>query len=169
MIFCFLFDTIISNFKTSKVKLFNIIPKPHFMPENQADTILQNNSSVLITGGSGLIGRYLTSALLSEGYKVSHLSRHAGQFGKVRVYRWDPEQNIIDPAIFDGVDYIIHLAGANIGEKRWTKKRKEEIVRSRVNSARLLYNTVLRRNQAEGFHYSLCNRLLWLSYFGQDL
>jgi len=112
------------------------------MSENQTDTVLQNKSSVLITGGSGLIGRYLTSALLSEGYKVSHLSRHASQFGRVRVYRWNPEQNIIDPAIVEGVDYIIHLAGANIGEKRWTKKRKEEIVQSRVNSARLLYKTV---------------------------
>jgi uncharacterized protein (TIGR01777 family) len=112
------------------------------MSDNQTDTILQNNLSVLITGGSGLIGRYLTSALLSEGYKVSHLSRQASQFGKVRVYRWNSEQNILDPTIVEGVDYIIHLAGANIGEKRWTKKRKDEILQSRVNSARLLFKTV---------------------------
>jgi uncharacterized protein len=112
------------------------------MPENQTDTMPQNNSSVLITGGGGLIGRYLTSALLSEGYKVSHLSRNANQFGKVRVYRWNPGQNILDPAIFESVDYVIHLAGANIGEKRWTKIRKDEIVRSRVNSAKLIYKIV---------------------------
>jgi uncharacterized protein len=112
------------------------------MPENQTDTMPQNNPSVLITGGSGLIGRYLTSALLSEGYKVSHLSRNANQFGKVRVYRWNPGQYILDPAILEGVDYIIHLAGANIGEKRWTKIRKDEIVGSRVNSAKLIYKTV---------------------------
>jgi len=111
------------------------------MSENQGNTILQNNLSVLISGGSGLIGRYLTSALLSEGYKVSHLSRNASQFGKVRVYRWNPGQNIIDSAISEGFDYIIHLAGANIGEKRWKIKRKEEIVKSRVNSARLLFKT----------------------------
>ena len=49
--------------------------------------------------------------------------------GKVRVFRWDPEKEIVDPAVFEGVDYIVHLAGANIGEKRWTKKRKEEIVK----------------------------------------
>jgi len=72
----------------------------------------------MITGGSGLIGRYLTSALLSEGHKVSHLSRNTNQFGKVRVFRWDPEKKIIDRVIFDGVDCIITLAGANIGEKR---------------------------------------------------
>jgi NAD dependent epimerase/dehydratase family enzyme len=93
------------------------------MPENQNDTIIHKNSSVLITGGSGLVGRYLTSALLSEGYKVSHLSRKTNQFGKIRVFRWDPEKGILDLAVLDGIDYIIHLSGANIGEKRWTKRR----------------------------------------------
>lgn len=99
--------------------------------------------SVLITGGSGLVGRYLTSLLLTEGYKVSHLSRNSNTFGKVRVFRWDPEKKIIDPVIFEGIDYLIHLSGANIGEKRWTKKRKEEIVISRVKSASLLHKTVV--------------------------
>jgi uncharacterized protein (TIGR01777 family) len=100
------------------------------------------NSKVLITGGSGLIGRYLTSVLLSEGYKVSHLSRRQDQFGRVRVYRWDPVREIIDPLIFEGIDYIVHLAGANIGEKRWTQKRKEEIITSRMESARLLFKVI---------------------------
>ena len=112
------------------------------MPEDQTSTNLQKNLSVLITGGSGLAGKYLTSILLSEGYKVSHLSRNANQFGKVRVFRWDPQKKIIDPVLFEGIDYIIHLAGANIGEKRWTKKRKEEIVKSRVESARFLHNVI---------------------------
>jgi len=101
-----------------------------------------NKPSVLITGGSGLVGRYLTSALLSERYKVSHLSRNTNQFGKVRVFRWNPEEKILAPAIFNGIDYIIHLAGANIGEKRWTKERKEEIIRSRVESAKLLHHVI---------------------------
>ena len=90
-----------------------------------------------------MVGRYLTSLLLAEGFKVMHLSRQQNQFGKVRVFRWDPEKEIIDPVIFDGVDYIIHLAGANIGEKRWTKKRKQEIVTSRVDSAKLLHKIVI--------------------------
>lgn len=102
----------------------------------------KTGSTVLITGGSGLIGRYLTSTLLSEGYTVSHLSRKSDQFGKVRVFRWNPEKRILDPGILAGVDYIVHLAGANIGEKRWTKKRKIEIIKSRVDSARLIYDTV---------------------------
>jgi uncharacterized protein len=102
--------------------------------------------SVLITGGSGLIGRYLTSALLSAGYKVSHLSRKSNQFGKVRVFRWDPDKGIIDPVIFEGIDYVIHLAGSNIGEKRWTNNRKTAIKSSRINSARLLYEAVSVKN-----------------------
>ena len=118
------------------------------MPENQTNTNLQKNSSVLITCGSGLVGKYLTSVLLSEGYKVSHLSRNTNQFGKVRVFRWDPEKRIIDPVIFDGIDFIIHLAGANIGKKRWTKKRKEEIVKSRVESARFL-NSIIVDNEIQ--------------------
>ena len=99
-------------------------------------------SKVLIAGGSGLIGRYLTSALLSEGFKVCHLSRRQDQFGRVRVYRWDPARKIIDPLIFEGTDFIVNLAGANIGEKRWTQKRKEEIISSRAESARLLYKVI---------------------------
>jgi uncharacterized protein (TIGR01777 family) len=102
----------------------------------------KKGSSVLITGGSGLVGRYLTSLLLEKGYHVSHLSRKTNQFGKVRVFRWDPDKEILDPVVFEGIDYVIHLAGANIGEKRWTKNRKDEIVKSRVDSA-LFLNKVI--------------------------
>jgi len=102
--------------------------------------------SVLITGGSGLIGRYLTSVLLGRGYTVSHLSRGIDQFGRVRVHRWDPVKGILNPVVLNNVDYIVHLAGANIGERRWTKARKEEIVSSRVNSARLLHRVVTEKN-----------------------
>jgi uncharacterized protein len=98
--------------------------------------------TVLITGGSGLVGRYLTSTLLSNGFNVSHLSRNTHHNGKIRVFRWDPEKEIIDPLMLEGVDYLIHLAGANIGEKQWTKKRKEEIVDSRVDSAKLLQKII---------------------------
>ena len=103
-------------------------------------------SRVLITGGSGLVGRHLTSMLLAEGYSVAHLSRSQGQFGRVRVYRWDPEQGILDPMALDGVNYIIHLAGANIGEKRWSEKRRKEIVSSRVDSALLLHRIAIENN-----------------------
>ena len=98
--------------------------------------------SVLITGGSGFIGRRLTSALLARGYHVAHLSRAAGSSGQVKVHAWDPGSGVLDPGVFGGIDYLVHLAGANLGEKRWTRARKEEIIRSRVETARLLYRTV---------------------------
>jgi uncharacterized protein (TIGR01777 family) len=111
------------------------------MPENKTNEKILKKSSILITGGSGLVGRYLTSLLLHEGYKVSHLSRSASHFDKVKIFQWDPERKIIDPDSFEGIDYVVHLAGANIGEKRWTRKRKEEIIGSRVDSAKFLYET----------------------------
>jgi uncharacterized protein (TIGR01777 family) len=102
--------------------------------------------SVLITGGSGLIGKYLTSLLLAKGNTVSHLSRGRGFPGRVRVYTWNPEIEVLDPAVFNGIDYIIHLAGANIGSKRWTKVRKREITDSRVTSARVIHKTITDNN-----------------------
>jgi uncharacterized protein (TIGR01777 family) len=60
----------------------------------------------------------------------------------VRVFRWNPENKTADPGIFEGVDYLIHLAGANIGDKRWTKTRKEEILTSRVETLRLLHKII---------------------------
>lgn len=101
-----------------------------------------NKSEVLITGGSGMIGRHLTSLLLAKGYKVAHLSRNLIPVTGVTVYKWNPEKQIIDRQAFEGIRYIIHLAGANLGEKRWTKKRKKEIVSSRVDSAQLILDQI---------------------------
>jgi len=111
-----------------------------------------DKAKILITGGSGLIGRHLTSLLLEKGYSVSHLSRKANLFGKVRVYRWNPSEKILNPEIIEGVDYIVHLAGANLGEKRWTKKRREELISSRVESANFLHDILIKNNiKIKGF------------------
>jgi len=112
------------------------------MVEAQTRENVSAGSSVLLTGGSGLIGRYLTTALLSEGYRVTHLSRNADHSGKVKVFSWNPEERKINPEIFEGVDYLVHLAGANIGQKRWTTARKEEIVNSRSTSAGFLHKII---------------------------
>jgi uncharacterized protein (TIGR01777 family) len=60
----------------------------------------------------------------------------------IKSYSWDIEKNSIDENAFVGVDAIIHLAGAGIAEKKWSNKRKEEIVNSRVNSTQLLFDYV---------------------------
>src|ERR1035437_6461778 len=145
MVFCFLFDSIIGNFETSKVELFNIIPKIDIMPQYPTGSNSENKLSVLITGGSGLIGKHLTSKLLDSGNKVSHLSRNTDKPGLVRVFKWIPDKEFIDPEALDGIDYIVHLAGANIGEKRWNEKRKTEIIESRVNSAKFLHKVISRK------------------------
>jgi len=96
---------------------------------------------VLITGASGLIGRRLTEFLLQKGCRVSHLGRNqAGQ--DIPHFQWDPELGKMDHQALQGVDAIIHLAGAGIADRRWTSRRKREILDSRVLSTRLLFETL---------------------------
>jgi len=101
--------------------------------------------SILLTGGSGLLGRHLTSALLAKGYTVSHLSRKAGNDTRVKTYVWDINKGIIDERCIDGVDTIVHLAGSGIAEKRWTEARKKDLIDSRVKSIELVYDLMKRR------------------------
>lgn len=98
--------------------------------------------SILITGGSGLIGRALIKKLQERNYRISILSRDPKlQIRGVDVYQWDVPTGQIDKNSVAEADIIVHLAGAGIGEKRWTKRRKQEIIDSRVASAELLYRT----------------------------
>lgn len=98
----------------------------------------------MITGGSGLLGSRLTELLLEQGYEVAHLSRKA-KTGVVPAFAWDVSAGSLDEKAFTGVDTIIHLAGAGVADKRWTKERKREILESRVQSTRLLYRFLSRR------------------------
>lgn len=97
--------------------------------------------TVLVSGGTGLIGKHLIRKLQDRGYEVSLLSRKINQSGPVKTYFWDPEKSQIDPAAIIEADYIIHLAGAGIGDKRWTKRRKLLIINSRVKPAELLFSS----------------------------
>ena len=97
--------------------------------------------NVLISGGSGFIGRNLTTLLLAKGYSVSILSRSEKQnIGDIFYYKWDVAKQTIDDEAILKADYIIHLAGENIAEKRWTAKRKAAIIDSREKSTQLLYS-----------------------------
>lgn len=84
-----------------------------------------------------MIGSRLTEHLLSQGYHVSHLSRSPGN-SVVQTFLWDPSIFRIDENALREVDTVIHLAGAGIADKRWTAKRKNEILHSRTESTRLL-------------------------------
>ncbi|MEO6902285.1 MAG: TIGR01777 family oxidoreductase [Bacteroidia bacterium] len=103
--------------------------------------------TVLITGGTGLIGNQLTLLLKNKGYGVIHLSRSISKKQLVPTYLWNVEKKTIDAQAIEKADYIIHLAGAGIGEKRWTKKRKEEIINSRIDSANLLFEAIKNSNK----------------------
>jgi uncharacterized protein (TIGR01777 family) len=95
---------------------------------------------VLITGGTGLIGKPLTQALLAKGYQVSHLSRTPGKNPQVKTYLWNVQEGQIDANCIDNVDTIVHLAGAGIADKRWTDERKKLLIDSRTQSIKLVYN-----------------------------
>ena len=96
---------------------------------------------ILITGASGLIGKQLTELLLSKNHKVSHLGRSVKK-GAVPSYQWDIEKKYIDPRALEGIDTIIHLAGAGVSDHRWSEEWKKEILESRTHSSRLLFETL---------------------------
>jgi uncharacterized protein (TIGR01777 family) len=98
--------------------------------------------TVLITGGTGLIGNHLSEKLLGKGYNVTILTRNKNSEIQIPQYSWDPENNLVDTDAILSADYIIHLAGAGIGDRRWTKRRKQVIVNSRIITGELLYNKV---------------------------
>ena len=94
---------------------------------------------VLITGGSGFIGKKLTDLLQRNGYSVSILTRMGGNFGNVNTYKWDPQKGMIDDEALEDLFAIIHLAGAGVVNKKWTRQRKQLILESRTKSAQLLF------------------------------
>lgn len=99
-------------------------------------------ATILITGGTGMVGQQLTGLLLSKGYDVIWLSRTPGEKqinGKtIRIASWNLKEQTIDEMAIQQVDHIIHLAGAGVAEKRWTVQRKQEILDSRTQSSALL-------------------------------
>jgi uncharacterized protein (TIGR01777 family) len=97
---------------------------------------------ILLTGGTGLIGKHLTQALLEKGHKVSHLSRKPGNDPRVTTFLWDIAAGKIDEQCIDGVDMVLHLAGAGIADKRWSEKRKKELIESRTKSIGLIYGLI---------------------------
>ena len=95
---------------------------------------------ILISGASGLIGSQLIPFLDAGGHEVIQLVRRKPSKDWERY--WDPQNEKLDPSLFDGIDAVIHLGGVGIGDKRWTKKRKAAIVNSRRDSVTLLAETM---------------------------
>jgi len=102
--------------------------------------------TVLIAGGTGLIGKKLAIILVEKGYQVRVLSRKRLKTETIEYFFWDVPNGFVDEIAFKNIDHVINLAGANIGSERWTKTRKKEILDSRVLSTQLLYETVQKLN-----------------------
>lgn len=99
---------------------------------------------ILITGATGLIGSELVKLLLSKNHSVHYLTTSNAKIKEEPNYKgfyWNPQEGKIDERCIDGVDAIIHLAGANIAQ-RWTNKYKQEIIESRTLSSELLFNLI---------------------------
>ena len=101
---------------------------------------------ILISGGTGLIGKAITKHLLFLGHEVRVLSRNPQSSGGVKAFFWNVEKQEIDEAAFVGVEHIIHLAGSGIADKRWTDERKNDILNSRVNSINLICSVIKKNN-----------------------
>ncbi|MDR3679305.1 MAG: TIGR01777 family oxidoreductase [Flavipsychrobacter sp.] len=94
-----------------------------------------------ITGGTGFIGKHLTSILINKGYKVIIFTRSpekGNQSEQIRYALLDAEHKKCDHGALEAIDAMVHLAGAGIADKRWSDKRKEEIINSRVNGTHYL-------------------------------
>ena len=85
---------------------------------------------IAVTGASGLIGTALVGYLKSQGHTVQRLVRRAAVSSEE--ITWDPIAGTVDMDALAGVDAVIHLAGAGVSDKRWTKKYKSEILNSRL-------------------------------------
>jgi uncharacterized protein (TIGR01777 family) len=95
--------------------------------------------TVLIAGGSGLIGGHLTRHFKDRGFRVYKLTRKPSKHGHIF---WDPQAEKMSTSKLDKIDVLINLVGENIGSKRWTSRRKAQILSSRVQSTHFLASMI---------------------------
>lgn len=101
---------------------------------------------VLISGGSGLVGTALARSLRGDGHHVARLVR-SGAAASPGDVRWDPTAATVDLAAMEGTDAVVHLSGASIADGRWTAERKAILRSSRIDSARVLVDALMRLRQ----------------------
>ncbi|MFC8538462.1 TIGR01777 family oxidoreductase [Streptomyces sp. NPDC057249] len=88
------------------------------------------HSRIAVSGSTGLIGAALVRSLRADGHEVVRLVRHPARDGDE--VEWDPKRGYVDAAGLVGCDAVVHLAGAGVGDHRWTEAYKKEIRDSRV-------------------------------------
>jgi uncharacterized protein len=108
--------------------------------------------TVLIAGGSGFIGSNLAVLLKKEGFNVAILTRAKPEIKGIKAYQWDTGSGFIEEGAIENADYLVNLAGANVGTKPWTANRKRIIEQSRLDSTDLLCSTLKhRKNKIKAF------------------
>ena len=101
---------------------------------------------ILISGSSGLIGTAATTALKSDGHNIVHLNR-PGRAANPGDIPWDPMRATVDVAGLESLDAVIHLSGAGIADGRWTEERKQLLRSSRIDTTRVLVDSLSRLKQ----------------------
>ena len=96
--------------------------------------------TIVIAGASGTIGTALEKYLLEKGNSVKRLVRR-GESNDSEIF-WDPKNNKLDPKRLTGIDAIVNLAGVGIGDKKWSQKRMDQILQSRIKATELLSETL---------------------------
>lgn len=107
-------------------------------------SVEQTPMKILVTGATGLIGRELTALFTTAGHEVFRLTR--SKPSEANDITWDPAQGMLPKAPLEGLDAVVHLAGENIAEARWTDAVKERLRRSRVQTTKLLCDTLAQLN-----------------------
>ena len=97
---------------------------------------------IVVSGASGLVGKELSAELMHEGHGVQRLVRREARADSE--IPWDPDEGKLDRGALEGVDAVVHLAGASIAERRWSEERKRVIRDSRVCGTRFLSETLAR-------------------------
>jgi uncharacterized protein (TIGR01777 family) len=97
---------------------------------------------VVVTGSSGLIGSALVKSLAADEHDVVRLVRREPRAADER--RWNPTSGELDPALMDAADAVVHLAGAGIGDRRWTDDYKQTVLRSRVDGTTTIASAIAR-------------------------
>lgn len=125
--------------------------------------------TIVISGGTGLLGMRLSYLLKQLGYEVRHLSRTENLNAEYPAYHWDFKKQYINPLALQGADAIVHLAGANLADARWSPARKKELLDSRVETTKLLAQAIEKQSvkpkvfvacSAVGFYGSQDNTIL---------
>lgn len=102
--------------------------------------------NILITGGTGLVGSLLTPELQQKGHTISLLGRSKKANSAIPNFTWDYTKDHLEEGALEGVDTIVHLAGAGVADTKWTTNRKAVILESRTQTSHLLYKRLKEGN-----------------------